>query len=62
MFRIFGIKIFEFPPEMPEFLKFGNRLLDYLEAQDQAAIDVRVAARLKAINDRLAAKLNQPQH
>lgn len=60
MFRILGFKIFEFPPEMAEFLKFGNRVLDYLEAKDQADIDAQ-ATRFKAINDRLAAKLNQPQ-
>lgn len=58
-FRWLGF-VFEFPPETAEVVKFGNRLLDFLEARQQTEVDAALA-RLKATNDRLAAKLNQSQ-
>lgn len=35
----FRFTLVEFPPEMGEFLKFGNRLLDFLEAKQQKKVD-----------------------
>ncbi len=45
MFRIFRF-VLEFPPETAEFLKFGNRLLDFLEGRQQVVVN-DLAAQLK---------------
>lgn len=39
MFRNWFKFSFEFPPETREVIAFGNRVLDFLETQDQKKVD-----------------------